>query len=177
MEKIKKDFILGEFRRLALCAAGFAICLFILMRFSPQLAAYQPLPWLAVAAILVLAGLRSVMLARTGIGGLTDSDIYLLEKEYLADHPVYRVWQGEIHLLPSFIVCRNRGRLLFIPLHKIERVERRFDRIGMRKVPFAKFILDTSQSISIGFSPNHAKDSEAVYTWLAARIGKEKVGE
>ena len=81
MEKIKKDFILGEFRRLALCAAGFAICLFILMRFSPQLAAYQPLPWLAVAAILVLAGLRSVMLARTGIGGLTDSDIYLLEKE------------------------------------------------------------------------------------------------
>ena len=67
MEKIKKDFILGEFRRLALCAAGFAICLFILMRFSPQLAAYQPLPWLAVAAILVLAGLRSVMLARTGI--------------------------------------------------------------------------------------------------------------
>ncbi|MCI9456028.1 MAG: hypothetical protein HFE44_03500 [Oscillospiraceae bacterium] len=177
MEKIKKDFILGEFRRLALCAAGFAICLFILMRFSPQLAAYQPLPWLAVAAILVLAGLRSVMLARTGIGGLTDSDIYLLEKEYLADHPVYRVWQGEIHLLPSFIVCRNRGRLLFIPLHKIERVERRFDRIGMRKVPFAKFILDTSQSISIGFSPNHAKDSEAVYTWLAERIGKDKVGE
>ena len=117
------------------------------------------------------------MLARTVIGGLTDSDIYLLEKEYLADHPVYRVWQGEINLLPSFIVCRNRGRLLFIPLHKIERVERRFDRIGMRKVPFAKFILDTSQSISIGFSPNHAKDSEAVYTWLAERIGKDKVGE
>ena len=47
----------------------------------------------------------------------------------------------------------------------------------MRKVPFAKFILDTSQSISIGFSPNHAKDSEAVYTWLAERIGKDKVGE
>ena len=176
MEKIKRDFILGELRRLALCGIGFALCLFILMRFSPKLAAYQPLLWLAVAAVLVLAGLRSAVLARTGTGGLTDSDVFQLEKEYPADHPIYKVWQGEIHLLPSFLVCRNRGRLLFIPVHKIERVERRFDRAGMGKIPFARFILDTNRSISIGFSPSHPKDCEAVYTWLGERIGRDKAG-
>ena len=29
-------------------------------------------------------------------------DTYLLDKEYTASHPVYKVWQGEIHLMQSF---------------------------------------------------------------------------
>ena len=130
---------------------------------------------LGIVAIIALGALRSVMLARSATSNLTDNDTYLLDKEYTASHPVYKVWQGEIHLMQSFIVCRNRGRLLFIPIHKIERVEHRFDRIGMRKIPFAKFIMDTNQSIAIGFSPNHSKDSEAVFAWLAERLGKDKV--
>ena len=175
MGKIKKDFMLKELSKFVLYAIGLAVCAFVLLRCPPKLASYQPMLLLGIVAIIALGALRSVMLARSATSNLTDNDTYLLDKEYTASHPVYKVWQGEIHLMQSFIVCRNRGRLLFIPIHKIERVEHRFDRIGMRKIPFAKFIMDTNQSIAIGFSPNHSKDSEAVFAWLAERLGKDKV--
>lgn len=176
MGKIKKDFMLKELSRLVLCTIGLVICSFVLLRYYSKLASYQPFLFLGIAVIIALAALRSAMLARAATNNLTDNDTYLLDKEYTVSHPIYKVWQGEIHLLQSFIVCRNRGRLLFIPIHKIERVEHRFDRIGMQRIPFAKFIMDTDQSIAIGFSPNHSKDSEAVFAWLVKRLGKEKVG-
>lgn len=175
MGKIKKDFMMKELRRLLLCAIGFAVCSLVLWRCYPKLASCKLLLLLGIVAILAFAALRSAIQARAAISHLTDNDIYLLDQEYTASHPVYKVWQGEIHLLQSFIVCRNRGRLLFIPIHKIERVERRFDRVGMQKIPFAKFIMDTDRSIAIGFSTNHAKDSEAVFAWLAKRLGSDKV--
>lgn len=175
MEQIKKDFMLKELHKLLLCAIGLAVCAVVLLWYSPTLALYQPLLLLGIVAIIALAAVRSAMLARSATSNLTDNDTYLLDKEYPAPHPVYKVWQGEMHLMPNFIVCRNRGRLLFIPMHKIERVEHRFDRAGMRKIPFAKFVMDTNQSIAIGFSPNHPKDSEAVFSWLAERLGKEKI--
>ncbi len=174
MGKIKKDFMLKELRRIAFCAIGLAVCVLILLRYAPKLASCQPLLLLGIAAIVALAALRSVLLAHSAMRNLTDNDIYWLEKEYTASHPVYKVWQGEIHLMQRFIVCRSRGRLLFIPMDKIERVERRFDRTDMGKIPFAKFILDTNQSITIGFSSRHAEESEAVFAWLAERLGKEK---
>lgn len=175
MGKIKKDFILKELSRLLLCAIGLAVCSFVLLRYSSEMASYQPLLLPGIVVIIALAALRSAILARSATSNLTDNDTYLLDKEYTASHPVHKVWQGEIHLMQSFIVCRNRGRLLFIPIHKIERVEHRLNRVGMRKIPLAKFIMDTDRSIAIGFSPNHSKDSEAVFVWLAERLGKEKV--
>lgn len=171
MRKIKEDFMLKELRRLVLCAAGLVACSLVLLRYYSKLAPCLPLLLFGIAAIIGLAGLRSAILVRIAASNLTDNDIYLLEKEYTASHPVYKVWQGEIHLMQSFIVCRNRGRLFFIPIHKIIRVERRFDRIGMQKIPFAKFVMDTDQSIAVGFSPNHSKDSEAVFAWLIKRMG------
>lgn len=175
MGKIKKDFMLKELSRLLLCALGLAVCLLVLLRYYAKLAPYRPLLFLGIAAIIALAALRSAAQARAAVSNLTDVDVYTLEKEYAASHPIYKVWQGEIHLMPGFIVCRNRGRLLLIPIHHIERVERRFDRIGMRRIPFAKFIMNSGQPIAVGFSPNHVKDSEAVFAWLAERLGKEKV--
>ena len=174
MGKIKKDFLRGELRRLVLCAAGLVLCRLILLRCYPKLASYQPLPLLGIPAIIGLSALRPAMHSRAAIGSLTDTDRYFLEREYPASHPTYKVWQGEIHLLRSFIVCRNRGRLLFIPIHKIERAEHRFEHAGMWKIPSITFILDTGQSIAIGFSPSHPKDSEAVFTWLQNRLGCEK---
>ncbi len=175
MGKIKKDFMLKELGRFVLCAIGLLVCSLILLRYYSKLASYQPYLLLSIVAIIALAALRSAMQAHIATNKLTDNDAYTLEKEYTASHPIYKVWQGEIHLMQNYIVCRNRGRLILIPVHKIERVEHRFDRIGMQRIPFAKFIIDTDQSIAIGFSPNHSKDSEAVFEWLEKRLGKEKV--
>jgi len=140
------------------------------------MASYWPMLLLALLAVIGLAALRSALLARAAMDALTDQDAYLLEKEFSQSHPVYRVWQGEIHLMPSFIVCRNRGRLLFIPIPKIERVEQRFDRIGLRRVPMARFVMDGDHTYVIGFSPSHTEDGAAVFAWLAERIGREKAG-
>lgn len=174
MGKIKKDFMLKELSKLLLCALGLAVCLLVLMRYYSKLAPYKPLLFLGIVAMIGLAALRSAMQARAATSNLTDVDTYSLEKEYTVPHPVYKVWQGEIHLMKDFIVCRSRGRLIFISIHNIERVERRSDRIGMRKIPFAKFIMNSGQTISVGFSPNHIKDSDAVFAWLSERLGKGK---
>ena len=62
-----------------------------------------------------------------------------------------------------------------IPVHQIEKAERHFNTIGMRKIPIVKFILDTDRSVSVGFSVNHPKDGEAVFEWLENRLGGEKL--
>ncbi len=175
MDKVKKDFIQKELSRFGILALVFAVCFLVLLRFASNLAPYQPLLLLGMAAIIALGALRSLVLAHSAMGNLTGHDTYLLDKEYTAPHPVYKVWQGEIHLMQSFIVCRNRGRLLFIPIHNMERVECRFNRTAMGKVPFAKFIMDTGKTFTIDFLPNRPKESQAIFEWITKRLGKEKV--
>ena len=146
MGKIRRDFLRGELRRLALCAAGFGLCLLVLLRCWSG--GKERLPLLAgIGAVLGLAALRAAAQAHAGQRELNDGDILLLEREYAAPHPVCRVWQGEIHLLPGILVCRSGGRLLFLPVDRIERVEERFDRIGLRRLPAMKFVMDTERSM------------------------------
>lgn len=173
MRQIKGDFLRREMGRLALCAAGFAICLLVLLRCWPQGRDMLPLLLAGIAAVLGLAALRPAVQMHISTRSLNDGDICLLEREYAAPHPVCRVWQGEIHLLPSIIVCRSRGRLLLLPVDRIERVEERFDRVGLRRVPLAKFVMDTGQTVFIGFSPRHPEDSGPVFAWLAGRSGQK----
>lgn len=170
MKKIKRDFIFKEFRRLALCAAGFAVCMFVLFMCYPEFSSIQKPFVLGAIAVIVLSALRSLMQVYLSTRDFTDSDCYLLEKEYTSPHPVYKVWQGEMHMMQSFIVCRNRGRLFVMPIHEIEKAERHFNTIGMRKIPVVKFIMDTDHSVSIGFSVNRPKDGEAIFEWLKERI-------
>ena len=170
MEKIKRDFILKEFRRSVLCAVGFAVCMFVLFLCYPEFLSIQKPLILGAIAVIILSALRSIIQVYLSTRGFTDNDSYLIEKEYDAPHPVYKVWQGEMHLMRSFIVCRNRGRLFVIPIHQIEKAERHFNTIGMRKIPVVKFIMDTDRSVSIGCSVNHPKDGEAILEWLAERI-------
>ena len=132
MGKIRRDFLRGELRRLALCAAGFGLCLLVLLRCWSGGKERLPLLLAGIGAVLGLAALRAAAQAHAGQRELNDGDILLLEREYAAPHPVCRVWQGEIHLLPGILVCRSGGRLLFLPVDRIERVEERFDRIGLR---------------------------------------------
>ena len=175
MGKIKRDFILKEFRRLAFFAVGFIICIFVLFKCYSGFSLIQKPLVLVVIAILVLSILRSAAQVYLSMRDFNDNDSYLLEKEYAAPHPVYKIWQGEIHLMQNFIVCRNRGRLFVIIIHQIEKAERYFNIIGMRKIPVVKFIMDTDRSVSIGFLLNHPDDGEAVFEWLMNRLGEEKV--
>ena len=175
MKRIKKDFILGELRRLGLCAAGLAVCLLVLSRFYDKFSDYGLLLFLGVIAVIALASLRTYVIANEALRELTNDDEFLLDNEYAESHQTYKVWQGEIHIMNSFILCRSAGRLTIIPINRIERIERSFDRTGIKKVPFARFITESDKSIKIGFSPNHTKDSEAAFAMLAKRLGNDKI--
>ena len=173
METIRRDFLRGELGRLARCAAGFAVCLLVLWYCWPQ--GRDPLPLLlaGVAGVLALAALRAAVQAGIAARDLNDGDLLQLSREYAAPHPVCRVWQGEIHLLPGILVCRSGGRLLFLPVDRIERVEERIDRIGLRRLPAMKFVMDTGRTVSIGCSPRHPEDARAVFAWFAGRSGQK----
>ena len=173
MGKIRRDFLRGELRRLALCAAGFGLCLLVLLRCWSGGKERLPLLLAGIGAVLGLAALRAAAQAHAGQRELNDGDILLLEREYAAPHPVCRVWQGEIHLLPGILVCRSGGRLLFLPVDRIERVEERIDRIGLRRLPAMKFVMDTGRTVSIGLSPHCPEDGRAVLAWLAGHAGQK----
>ncbi len=173
METIRRDFLRGELGRLARCAAGFAVCLLVLWYCWPQ--GRDPLPLLlaGVAGVLALAALRAAVQAGIAARDLNDGDLLRLSREYAAPHPVCRVWQGEVHLLPGIFVCRSRGRLLFLPVDRIEQVEERFDRIGLLRLPFVKLVMDTGRTVSIGLSPHCPEDGRAVLAWLAGHAGQK----
>lgn len=175
MRKIQIDFMRREMRRLALCAAGFAACLAVLWRCAPDSASRWPMLALGAAAVLLLAVMRFAARLRAATSGLAVFDADDLEREYAAPHPVCRVWQGELHLMPDILVCRSRGRLLLLPVHEIERVERRFDRVGLRKIPAARFVMDTDRTVRISFSPACPEEGARAFAWLAERIGEEKI--
>lgn len=116
-------------------------------------------------------------LYRESMDRLSDMETMLLDEQYAADHPVYKVVCGKIHLLRGFIITQNRGRLAttVIPLNRIEKVEERFRRMGNRSVPHITFVIDTGKHVHIDFSVQHYKDGEQVINWLIRQIGAEKV--
>ena len=170
---LKTTIIGGVCCGLALCAAGFGLCLLVLLRCWSGGKERLPLLLAVLGAVLGLAALRAAAQAHAGQRELNDGDILLLEREYAAPHPVCRVWQGEIHLLPGILVCRSGGRLLFLPVDRIEQVEERFDRIGLLRLPFVKLVMDTGRTVSIGLSPHCPEDGRAVLAWLAGHAGQK----
>ena len=55
MGKIRRDFLRGELRRLALCAAGFVLCLLVLLRCWSGGKERLPLLLAGIGAVLGLA--------------------------------------------------------------------------------------------------------------------------
>ena len=175
MKKIINGFLKKEVQRFGLYVAGLILCL-IAVSFIPEVRPLLPVFAVAFSVIIILA--LSVSVARflqSKTHSLSDNETIMLEQQYTTEHPVYKVAYGEIHLLHDFIISRNKSRLVVIPLSRIEKVDERFRRVGVRRVPYITFVLDTGKHISVDFSSRHYKDGEPVINWLIERIGMEKV--
>ena len=66
-----------------------------------------------------------------------------------------------------------KAEILREGLRRIERVEERFDRIGLRRLPAMKFVMDTGRTVSIGLSPHCPEDGRAVLAWFAGHAGQK----
>ncbi|MBQ8560274.1 MAG: hypothetical protein IJ441_01670, partial [Spirochaetaceae bacterium] len=97
---------------------------------------------------------------------LDDSGRFTLEREYLQEHPVYKVYQGEIHLLESYLVCRTRGKLLLIPTSHIQDAQELNLRSKGIKYAFVKIHMDNDKSYSIEAA---SETKEKILDWLARK--------
>lgn len=177
MKKILNDFLKKEIQRLGLNSAGFILCV-LAIAVMPEARPLLPVFAAVFFAVIFLAlGIFAARFhqGKADIQRLSDSENLLLEQQYAAAHPMYKVAYGEIHLLHDFIVSRNKCRLLVIALSGIEKVDERFRRVGVRRVPYLTFALNTGKRISVDFSARHAKDGDPVTSWLIERLGAEKI--
>lgn len=181
MKKIVNDFLRKEIKRMALGLLALILLWAGIFSFLPEMrrllfpcfTIFVPVFLLLLLGVTVFRFVRS----RANIGGLlSDREAELLERQYTADHPIYRVAYGELHLLDDFVVSRNKGRLIVIPLNRIERVEECFRLVAARIVPYLILVLDTGKRVSLDFSVWHNRDGAPVMSWLSERLGAEKVG-
>lgn len=98
-----------------------------------------------------------------------------VEEEYRQSHPVYRVAYGEVHLMKTCVVCRNKRRLIFIPVRQVVTLEERFRRVSGKTVPLLKFTLDGGAQLEMDFSVAHTGNGEKVVLWFIDQIGPQKV--
>ena len=177
MKKIQNNFLKREVQRIGLSMAGLILCL-IFVAIIPEVRPMLPVFAVAFPVIIVLALVVLVthfLQSKAEIHSLSDNETILLEQQYTTNHPVYKVAYGEIHLLHDFIISRNKSGLVIIPLSRIEKIDERFRREGVHRVPYITFVLDTGRQIPVDFSSRHYKDGEPVINWLIERIGTEKV--
>ena len=175
MKNIKRDFIIKEVRALAiymvLLAAALTYIIFY-TRLSPLL--FLIIPLIMIAFVLRMSGQVTSAISRS-CGQYPESWKNQVEKEYSMEHPTYKVAYGEVHLLKTCVVCRNKRRLIFIPVKQIIKIEERVRLVGVRRVPLLKFTMDGGKSSELDFSAAHYKDGEAVVLWFIEQIGAEKV--
>ena len=175
MKNIKKDFIVKEVRALAIYMVLFAVALAYLIfyiRISPML--FLVIPLIIIAFVLRMNGQVTSELQRS-CGQYPESWQNQVEQEYSTAHPTYRVAYGEVHLMKTCVVCRNKRRLIFIPVEQIVKIEERMRRVGGRRVPLLKFTMDGGKTLELDFSAIHYKDGEDVVLWFIEQIGAEKV--
>lgn len=176
MDKIKRDFVAKELRSLA----GLMVMMAVALGYIIFYVRISPLAFALIPLIITVFVLRMQMQVsgsfRRTCGQYSELWQEQVAREYNSPHPVYKVAYGELHLLNTCLVCRNKRRLIFIPTEQIVKVEERFHYVGVKKVPLLNFRLDTDKTADIEFSAGHTENGGAVLSWLTERLGPEKTG-
>ena len=175
MKSMTNDFITKELKSLAILTILLAAALAYLIFYTHM----SPFLLLTIPLIIIAFTLRMCKQAASSFqrtcGQYSEIWQNQVEREYDAAHPIYQVAYGEIHLLKTCLVCRNKRRLLFVPLEQIETVEERFRLVGTKRIPLLKFKMDTDKTLEIDFSVKHCEDGDAVLSWLIEQLGEDKV--
>lgn len=139
----------------------------------------SPLAFLLVPAIILIFVIRLLGQTSSAFNNInkqySESWAQQVEREYSEAHPVYKVAYGEIHLMKTCVICRNKRKLMFIPLEQIIKIEERVRLVGVKRVPLLKLTMDAGKNLEIDFSARHCIDGENVVLWFIEQIGEEKV--
>lgn len=170
---IVADFYIQEIKRILVCGFG----LLLLMGYLAYVT--LRLYWLLVPAAVVvfaLARMALVGLRRFGrvFDGLGEFQKERIARDYSTSHPICKVFQGQLHLLPDCIVCRNRGQLWMVMLSQIETIRQFTPRKTYWTVSTLELQTDSAEKYQIEFFGNHKKEVKQVISWMQeqnSRIG------
>ena len=175
MKNIKKDFIIKEVRSLALYMVLFTALLAYIIFYIR----ISPLAFLIVPAIILIFMIRLLGQASSAFNNISgqhsESWAQQVEREYNAAHPIYKVAYGEVHLLKTCVICRNKRKLIFIPPEQIIKIEERVRLVGVKRIPLLRFSMDNGKDLELDFSVKRPEDGEEVILWFIKKLGEDKV--
>lgn len=98
--------------------------------------------------------------------GLTMQQQDDIMQEFAVPHPIYRLFGGEVHLLPSCLICRHGGKLSLILLDQIVSAQSISYSQTMHLTKTLMLNLKTGQTHQLEFTLGHQKDLLSVLAWL-----------
>lgn len=120
---IIQKFYRSEIKRFLLCGLGLLVSIAYLV-FYAQLPLYCFfLPVVVFLAALIAMFIRTRKF-RYMFGHLGDFQKERLLEEFQNPHEVLKLFNGELHLLPGYLVGRSGGRLFLIPTETIEKAHK-----------------------------------------------------
>lgn len=176
MDQIKKDFAVKELRMQALN--------FVLLTASLGLGAWYIGCLYMVFIIVPLFFLPILLQVFSQMHRFSEEFQCCSERmqeqvsaQYCEKHPIYRVAYGELHLLESCILSRNKRRLLFLPLQDIRGVRIGIRLLGTKRIPVLHFFMKDGRKIKLDFdcTNNYEEDSQRIRCWLEDHLGAEKL--
>lgn len=92
-----------------------------------------------------------------------------LDRFYVGEHPRYRIYQGELHLLPDCLVCRSRRMLLLIPLEELRRVRTVAYSGRNSMIRDLRLTMQSGKTYRIEFWGSQRERIEQIVNWLSSK--------
>lgn len=165
-ENILHCFYLQETKRLFLSGVLLAVPIAYLVLVVAQ----SPWLWLLPVGLPLLMWLLMFAVGtkryQKTFDSLTMQQQDEITNEFAAAHPIYRLFNGEVHLLPSCLICRQRGRLALILIEQIVSAEAISYSQTMHLTKTLVLKMKTGKTYQLEFTVGHKKDLLSVLAWL-----------
>lgn len=149
------------------------VCCFLLLFPLGYLAGIRMLPWFSFlfpVALFFAAVLRAYLTGsrpfQKTFDQLPDQRKERIWISFAKPHPIYKLFSGDVHLLPDCLICRHSGKLFLLPLESIASAQTVHGKQSLYFVTTLVLQTDTGRRHSLEFSGRHQDDLPAVLAWL-----------
>ena len=170
-EKCKQESIVGNFLKQETKRLVIGLCVeSILLGYIIWAGNFSPKWFLLLAGLAVLLFVKMLTVGvrkfRKELEKMSDIWEERIQQDFENPHPIYKIFQGEIHLLPQWLIFRKGGLLHLVPLETVETVRtfRPTKTYGMVDTLVLK--TDTMKTYKIEFFGRQQKRIHDVMEWV-----------
>ena len=163
---IIREFFIREFVRLLLSSVILMLLLGYLVWIGglPKIVLCFPgALWLLMLCRMTTMGTRNF---RREFDALPEQRREHIQIDFQKPHPIYKLFFGEVHLLPDCLICRQRGQLCLLPLEQIT---------TLRSIQYSKTYglskslmiqMNTGRKYQLEFTTSRQKEIPLVISWI-----------